>query len=201
MSPSVAPLRLSTLVPNSRLIVKLFLEDHVPARHTTALPRLDFLSCPPSHSQSLAQRAGLPVGTLGPLGHHCQGNEHTWHLQNVCSVFTTVANNRSWINEWPILRDIDHFNGDLPGVSKLTNRNKHINCFSAAESCPTLCSPKNCSTPCFSILHQLPEFAQTHIHYFSDGIQPYHFPSPPSPSAFNLSQHQGIFQWSALPIR
>lgn len=125
MSPSVAPLRLSTLVPNSRLIVKLFLEEHVPARHTTALPCLNFLSCPPSHSQSLAQRAGLPVGTLGPPDHHCQGNEHTWHLQNVCSVFTTVANNKSWINEWPTLRDIDHLNGDLPGVSKLTNRNKH----------------------------------------------------------------------------
>ena len=104
----------------------LLLEEHVAARHTAVLASLDFPSCPPSHSQSRAQRAGLPVGALGPVGHHCQGNEHTCHLQNVCLLFTTVANNRSWINEWPVLRDIDRLNGDLPGVSKLTNRKKHI---------------------------------------------------------------------------
>ena len=41
--------------------------------------------------------------------------------------------------------------------------------------------------------HQLPEFAQTHVHRVGDGIQPSHPLSSASP-AFNLSQHQGLFQ-------
>ena len=51
-----------------------------------------------------------------------------------------------------------------------------------------------CSTPGFPVHHQLPELAQTHIHWVSDAIQPSH-PSSPSPPAFNLSQHQGLFKW------
>ena len=46
----------------------------------------------------------------------------------------------------------------------------------------------------FPVLHYLTEFAQTHIHWVSDAIQPSHPLSSPSP-AFNLSQHQGLFQW------
>ena len=42
--------------------------------------------------------------------------------------------------------------------------------------------------------HQLPELAQTHVHWVSDGIQKFHPLSSPSPPAFNLSQHQGLFQ-------
>ena len=53
----------------------------------------------------------------------------------------------------------------------------------------------NCSTPGFSVLHYLPEFAQTHVHWVSDAIQPSHPLSASSPLAFSLSQHQGIFQW------
>ena len=52
----------------------------------------------------------------------------------------------------------------------------------------------DCSTPGFSAHHQLPKLAQTHVHGFSDGIQPSHPLSSHSP-AFNLSQHQGLFQW------
>ena len=59
----------------------------------------------------------------------------------------------------------------------------------------TLCDPMDCSTPCIPILQHLPEFAQTHIHWVSDAIQPSHLLSSPSPPAFNLSQNQGLFQW------
>ena len=46
----------------------------------------------------------------------------------------------------------------------------------------------------------LPEFTQTHVHWVSDAIQPSHPLSSSSPPAFNLSQHQGLFQWvSSLP--
>ena len=56
----------------------------------------------------------------------------------------------------------------------------------------TLCNPG--STPGFPVLHHLPEFAQTHVHGIDNTIQPSHPLSSPSPPAFNLSQHQGLFQ-------
>ena len=59
----------------------------------------------------------------------------------------------------------------------------------------------DCSTPGFAVLHQLPEFAQTHVHWIGDVIQPSHPLLSPSP-AFNLSQHQGFFSMSQfLPSR
>ena len=48
--------------------------------------------------------------------------------------------------------------------------------------------------PGFPVHHQLVELAQTHVHRVSDTIQPSHPVSSPSPPAFNLSQHQGLFQ-------
>ena len=53
----------------------------------------------------------------------------------------------------------------------------------------------NCNTPGFPVLHCLPEFAQTHVHWVSDAIQLSHPLSPPSPLILNLFQHQGLFQW------
>ena len=47
--------------------------------------------------------------------------------------------------------------------------------------------------PCPSL--SLLEFAQTHIHWVGDAIQPSHPLSSLSPPAFNLSQHQGLFKW------
>ena len=51
----------------------------------------------------------------------------------------------------------------------------------------------DCSTPGFPVLHYLPEFAQTHVHWVSDAIQSSHPLPPVSPLAFNLSQDQGLF--------
>ena len=64
-------------------------------------------------------------------------------------------------------------------------------CVSVAQSCPTLCDPNYCSIPGFPVLYHLPEFAQTHVHWVSDAIQPSHPLSFPSPPAFNLSQRHG----------
>ena len=50
------------------------------------------------------------------------------------------------------------------------------------------CDPMNCSTPGFPVLHNLPEFAQTHVHWVGDAIQPTHpllSHSPSSPSPWN----------------
>ena len=62
------------------------------------------------------------------------------------------------------------------------------------QLCLTLCDPMDCSTPGFPVHHQLLELAQTHIHRVRDAIQPSYPLSSPSPSTFNLSQHQGLFQ-------
>ena len=48
---------------------------------------------------------------------------------------------------------------------------------------------------CHCLLHYLPEFAQIHIHWISDAIQPSHPLLPSSSFAFNLPQHEDFFQW------
>ena len=66
---------------------------------------------------------------------------------------------------------------------------------SFTQLCLTLCDPMNCSMAGFPVYHQLLELAQTHVHRVSDVIQTAHPLSCPSPPAFNLSQHQGLFKW------
>ena len=53
----------------------------------------------------------------------------------------------------------------------------------------------NFSMPGFPVHHPLLELAQTHVHWVSDAIQLSHPLLSSSPPAFNLSQHQGLFQW------
>ena len=54
----------------------------------------------------------------------------------------------------------------------------------------------DCSSPGFPAHHHFPEFAQTHVHWVDNVIQPSHSPLPHAPPAFNLFQHQGLFQWA-----
>ena len=64
---------------------------------------------------------------------------------------------------------------------------------SLTQSYLTLCGPMDCSTPGFPVNHHLSEFTQTHVHWVSNVIQlPHHLSST---SAFNIPQHQGLFQW------
>ena len=76
-------------------------------------------------------------------------------------------------------------------------KNNKFCCYhcSLAESCRTLCNPMDCSTLVSSALHNVLEFVQIHIHWVSDANEPSHPLSPSSPAAFNLSQHQDLFQW------
>ena len=70
-------------------------------------------------------------------------------------------------------------------------------CCSVAQLSQTFCNPMNRSTPVFPVLHHLPWFAQIHVHWVSDAIQPSHPLLSPSSPAFNLSQHQSLFQWGS----
>ena len=97
----------------------------------------------------------------------------------------------------PKAPDLWDHSQSCPGVWerawKLTSFPPYL-CCSVAKSCPTLCDPMVCSTPGFPVLHHLPEFAQTHVHWLHDAIQASHPLWSPSPPAFNLSQNQGLFQ-------
>ena len=52
-----------------------------------------------------------------------------------------------------------------------------------------------CSMPGFPVLHYLLDFAQIHVHWVSDAIQPPHPLTPPSPPALTPSKHQVFSQW------
>ena len=65
---------------------------------------------------------------------------------------------------------------------------------SVTQSCPTLSSPMDCSTPGLPVHPQLLEFTQTHVHRVGDAIQLSHNLLSASPPVFNLSQHQGLLK-------
>ena len=95
--------------------------------------------------------------------------------------------------------EVKRFGGNNPEFEVLEKGKKlkfsSVQFTSVTQSCLTLCDPMNHSTPGLPVHHQLPESAQTHVHWVSDAIQPSHPLSFPSPSAFNFSQHQGLFKW------
>ena len=54
-----------------------------------------------------------------------------------------------------------------------------IYCCSVPQLCLTLCDRIDCSTPGFPVLHCHPEFAQTHVHWVGDAVQPSILCRPP----------------------
>ena len=67
--------------------------------------------------------------------------------------------------------------------------------FSRSVMSEILCDPMDGSTPGLPVHPQLPELAQIQVHQVGGAIQPSHPLSSPSLPTFNLSQHQGLFQW------
>ena len=53
--------------------------------------------------------------------------------------------------------------------------------------------PHGLSTPGFPVPYYLPEFAQIHVYWVGNAIQPLSSPSP----VLSLSHHQSLFQWGA----
>ena len=64
-------------------------------------------------------------------------------------------------------------------------------CCSITKSCLTLCDPMDCSMPGFPVLHYLLDFAQTHVHWVSDAIQP-----SSSIASFSSCPHPSPASWS-----
>ena len=73
-------------------------------------------------------------------------------------------------------------------------------CLSSAQSLSRVrlfATPWTAARPGLPVHHQLPEFTQTHVRWVGDAIQPSHPLLSSSPPSFNLSQHQGLFQWDS----
>ena len=69
------------------------------------------------------------------------------------------------------------------------------------QLCLILCDPMDCSLPGFPVLHHLPEFAQTHVHWVSDAIHHLILCCPlllllPIPPSIRVFSNESI-----LPIR
>ena len=105
---------------------------------------------------------------------------------------------RYGVSNWPSLGHMSTFSAERRRPTTVILRTKQessdsweepwaLECYfycSVAQSCLTLCNPLNCSTPGFPVLHHLPEFSQTHVHWVSDAIQPSHPLLSPFPPAF-----------------
>ena len=74
----------------------------------------------------------------------------------------------------------------------------HVCCCSVAKLRPALCNSMDWSTPGFPVLHYLPEFAQTHVHWVGDAIQPSHPLLPPFSSCLQSFPASGSFPRSRL---
>ena len=64
---------------------------------------------------------------------------------------------------------------------KNMDRSAQFSSGTQSQSFSTLCDPMDCSIPDFPVHHQLPELAQTHVHWVGDATQPSHTLSSPSP--------------------
>ena len=98
-----------------------------------------------------------------------------------------MNNNRKSIQDYKIELSC-LYSGSL--CSLLNNIMINIKYFfcSISKLCPTLCNPMNCRRTSFPVLHCHPEFAQMHVHWVDDVIQPSHPLLPPLPPALNFSQ-------------
>ena len=146
----------------------------------------------------------LPLLILNP---HCLPSEPLFFLLDYDGYhrMSRAGNSFSWLSvgilKWVSAKQVQDFSTFFPSHSHAdTEEGKrgtgpNIKCCSVTQLCPTLWDPMDYSMPGFSVHHQLPELAQTHVHWVSEAIQPSHPLSSPSPPDLNLSQHHGLFKW------
>ena len=132
-----------------------------------------------------------------------------WHCQPSVCIRLLVVSNLFGIRDQFCRRQFFHGLGGERGMIWGTNalvQKHYIYCtlyfyycyvsvqfsHSVMSSCLWLQGEQHARPPCPSLI---PELTQTHVHWVGDAIQPSHPLSSPSPPAFTLSQHQGLFQW------
>ena len=123
--------------------------------------------------------AGLIPGLWrSPGGRHTQPT-HTWRIP-----WTKEPGRLQSIASQRVGQDWSNFACPLWIITTYiytTTKRTSWCCYPVTKWWLTLCNPMECSTPGYHILHYLPEFPQTHVHWVSDAIQPFHPLLPPSP--------------------
>ena len=119
----------------------------------------------------------LRIGRWIPI--HCTTKE-VWGWQICEELKGGFPKLLSWVCVWGI-----------PSLRRVVRKAAHN--YTEIHLHSRVCDPMDCSMPGFPVRHQLPELAQTHVHWVDDAIQPSYPLSPPFPPTFNLSQHQGLF--------
>ena len=129
-----------------------------------------------------------------------KGNDYSSLCYTICPCCLSLSYFLKYIHTHPFLLSTS-VNCPFPGsiVTPLTtpsgvtlSLSLFCHC-SVGQLCPILCDSMDWSIPGFPVLHHLPEFAQTYVHWIGEAIQTSHPLSSPSPPAFNLSQHQALF--------
>ena len=113
-------------------------------------------------------------------------SNNLWISQNICEKKAEVKLYR--IKFWPI---------KVPGIAK-KNKRKWDMSFSSIQllsHVQLFATPRTAECQASLSITNSQSLLKTHVHWVSDAIQPSHPLSSPSPPAFNLSQHQGLFQW------
>ena len=125
-------------------------------------------------------------------------HNHLCKISQILSPYLKAAEPKEWTGHTHIM--VLHWRNTLivshNQVFRSGNESggtKWGSCCSASQLCPTLWDPMDCSMPGLPVHHQLQEFAQMHVHWVGDAIQPSHPLSTPSTSALNPSQHQDLF--------
>ena len=142
------------------------------------------------------------AATTVPSGFGNQGNKicHCFHFFCLCLPWSDITRCHD-LGFWMLSFKPDFSVSSFTLIKKLfssSSLSAICCCYcSVAQSCLTFCDPVDHSTPGFPVLHYLLELPQTHVHWVDDAIQPSHPLLPPSPSALNLSQHQGLSQWDS----
>ena len=80
-------------------------------------------------------------------------------------------------------------------------KNRSVQFSSVAQSHPTVFDPMDCRMSGIAVHHQLPELAQTHVHWVGDAIQPFHTQSSLFPPASIFPSIKVFSNESALCIR
>ena len=193
--PSLSPRVSSNSCPLSLWCSLLILSLVIPFSSSVA----PISSCPQSFPVS------LPVGWLPTSGGQSTGasasasvlpvNIQGWFPLGLTGLISVLSKGLSRVFSSITVQKHQFFIKMLFSSSLLSAiRVSRLWC-SVAQSCPTLCNPVDCRMLDFPVFHCFPEFAQTRICWVDDALQLSHPLSSPSLPAFNLSQHQGLFQW------
>ena len=101
------------------------------------------------------------------------------------SPWTRILGKNTRAGCWALLQGIFPTQGSNPDLPHRRQILYHL----SHQGSP--CNPMYCSKPGSSVIHYLQEFAQIHV---SSANQSPHPLSSPHPPAFNLFQHQNLFQ-------